>query len=151
MADPKPLVPSSGKTDLEPDGVPPLRDPSEWEEMEGFRHTFLIHFTPPGLAAALRQVGRVLYDAALEIAGRWPRSRNLPVHEQVLAGAADLRFLEGFFGMVGRESEESSLARAEIGISHLSIEYAAAAGALATRIEQDLASLGVTLQPAGEK
>ena len=39
-----------------------------------------------------------------------------------MAGAADLRFLEGFFGMVGRESEESSLARAEIGISHLSID-----------------------------
>jgi hypothetical protein len=70
-----------------------------------------------------------------------------PVLEQAMAGAADCRFLEGFFGMVAREAEESSLARAEIQISNLAVEYAAAARALATRIEQDLAAVGVAWPP----
>ncbi len=152
MTDPKPVVllPDS-EEDSEPNGVVMLRDPSGWEEVEGFRHTFLIHFTPQGLAASLRQAGQNLYDGALENAGGWPRSRMPPLLEQALAGAADCRFLEGFFGMLGREAEQTSLARPEIQISNFAVEYAAAAGALAARIEQDLAAVGVMLQPIAMK
>jgi len=151
MADPKPLVPLPATSNSEPDGVPMLRDPSGWEAVEGFRHTFLIHFTPQGLAASLRLAGQNLYDGALESSGGWPRSRVLPVLEQAMAGAADLRFIEGFYGMVGREAKETSLTHVEIKISILAVEYAAAAGALATRIEQDLAAVGMVFQPSAVK
>lgn len=151
MSDPKHLVPLPETSSSEPDGVPMLRDPSEWEAVEGFRHTFLIHFTPQGLAASLRQAGQNLYDGALENSGGWPRSRILPVLEQAMAGAADLRFLEGFYGMVGREAKETSLTHVEIQISILAVGYAAAAGALAAQIEQDLAAVGVALQPPAVK
>ncbi len=147
----KSMLPATVSPSSEPDGVAMLSDPREWEEVEGFRHTFLIHFTPTGLAAMLRQAGRQFYDSVLEAAGGWPRSRTLPVVEQAMAGAADLRFLEGFFGMVGREAEETSLARPEIQISNFAVEYAAAAGALAARIEQDLAALGVNGSPPAAK
>ncbi len=151
MTDRKPIVPIPATSTSEPDGVPMLRDASEWEAAEGFRHTFLIHFTPQGLAASLRQAGQNLYDGALENSGGWPRSRMPPVLEQVVAGVAELRFIEGFYGMVGREAEETSLTRVEIKISNLAVEYAAAAGALATRIEEDLAAVGVALQPPAVK
>lgn len=146
MSDPKFIVPLPESDDSEPDGVAMLRDPAKWEAVEGFRHTFLIHFTPQGLAELLRREGQTLYDGALEYAHKWPRSPMLPVLEQAMAGAADCRFLEGFFSMVGREAEETSLKRPEIQISNLAVEYAAAAGALATRIEQDLAAVGVVWQ-----
>lgn len=147
MSDAKFVVPLSDAEDSENYVVPMLRHPSEWEGVEGFRHTFLIHFTPQGLAASLRQAGLSLYDGALESAGGWPRSRMLPVLEQAMAGAADCRFLEGFFGMVGREAQETSLAQPEIQISVFAVEYAAAARELAARIERDLASVGVKWQP----
>lgn len=139
MTDPKSIDPPTAKSDSDSGNISPLRDPGRWEEVEGFRHTFLIHFTQPNDAAALRQVARLLYDCALEVAGGWPRSRLLPAVEQVMAGAAECRFLEGFFGMVAREGEAASLAREEIRISQLAIGYAAAAGALAAQIERDLA------------
>lgn len=151
MSDAKFVVPLSDAEDSEDYVVPMLRHPSEWEGVEGFRHTFLIHFTPPGLAASLRQAGQNLYDGALESAGGWPRSRMLPVLEQAMAGAADCRFLEGFFGMVGREVKETSLAEPEIRISVFAAEYAAAARDLAARIERDLASVGVRWQPVAIK
>ncbi|MEP7010488.1 MAG: hypothetical protein ABJC13_09220 [Acidobacteriota bacterium] len=151
MTDRKPVVPIPATSSSEPDGVPMLRDASEWEAVEGFRHTFLIHFTPQGLAASLRQAGQNLYDGALESSGGWPRSPTPPVVEQVMAGVAELRFIEGFYGMVGREAEETSLTRVEIKISNLAVEYAAAAGALAAQIEQDLAAAGVTWPPPAMK
>lgn len=150
MLDPT-IMPLPETSDSDPDGVPMLRDPSEWEAVEGFRHTFLIHFTPQGLAASLRRAGQNLYDHALEKAGGWPRAPMLPVLEQVMAGAADVRFLEGFYGMVGREARETSLTDVEIRISMLSVEYAAAARALAERIEQDLAAVGVVWPALDQK
>jgi len=151
MSEAKFVVPLSDAEDSEDYGVPMLRHPSEWEGVEGFRHTFLIHFTPQGLAVALRQAGQHIYDGALESAIGWPRSPMPSVLEQAMAGAAECRFLEGFFGMVGREAEETSLARAEIQISNFAVEYAAAAGKLAARIERDLAAAGVRWRPVAVK
>lgn len=150
MTDPQSTNSPTGKPDPDSEGIPMLRDPGQWEEVEGFRHTFLIHFTQPKDAAALRQIARLLYDCALDVAGGWPRSSLLPAVEQVMAGAAECRYLEGFFGMVAREGEEASLAREEIRISQLAVGYAAAARALAAQIERDLAGGPGMEPPAGQ-
>jgi hypothetical protein len=62
---------------------------SSWENAPAFREVFLVHF-PPEAAESLRQTGRHLYDAVLEVDlyelnEPWVRAR-------VRALAADLRF-----------------------------------------------------------
>ncbi len=151
MTDPDPIVPPTDDPASDGGDLLPLRDPSRWEEVEGYRQTFLIHFTQPGAAAALQKAAGKLYDDALESAHAWPRSPLPPVIEQAQAGASECRYLEGFFGMVAREGEESSLSRGEIRISALASGYAAAAGELAARIERDLDSVAGEDRPSGAK
>jgi hypothetical protein len=50
----------------------PRLDPAHWEEHEGFRETLLFYFTEPRTNAALRQLGRLLFDLALENSEDWP-------------------------------------------------------------------------------
>lgn len=149
MTEPTPVTDPTVEPASEDGDLLPLRDPGRWEEVEGYRQTFLIHFTQPGAAAALLKAAAKLYDDALESAHSWPRSPLPPVIEQAQAGASECRYLEGFFGMVAREGEESSLSRGEIRISALSGGYAAAAGELAARIERDLDSVAREDQPSG--
>jgi hypothetical protein len=45
--------------------TPPVIDPAAWEDYPAFRETFLMYFTPPGYAAALRTVGEMLHTVIL--------------------------------------------------------------------------------------
>ncbi|HSL82745.1 MAG TPA: hypothetical protein VLF66_08205, partial [Thermoanaerobaculia bacterium] len=70
-------------------GSPRPAPPAAWEDRPAFREVFLVHF-PPEAADALRQAGRHLYDAVLEVDlyeldEPWVRAR-------VRALAEDLRF-----------------------------------------------------------
>ncbi|HXU46757.1 MAG TPA: hypothetical protein VN783_14615 [Thermoanaerobaculia bacterium] len=130
---------------LPPGALPLLLDPDEWEQAEGFRFTFLGHFTKSGDADALRRVSQLLYDGALEGNREWPRGPLPPVLEQALLAACEFRFLEGFLAAVGRECETASLSREEIRISQLAADYSLASGDLAARIERDLAATGKVL------
>ncbi|MEO6195640.1 MAG: hypothetical protein ABIS20_21675, partial [Thermoanaerobaculia bacterium] len=55
-----------------PAAVPPVIAPAAWEDFPAFRETFLMYFTPPGYAAALRMVGEMLHSMILESYNPWP-------------------------------------------------------------------------------
>lgn len=82
----------------------------EWEKWEGFRFTFLFHFTRPEDADALRQVAQTLYDLVLDRApGVWPSHPSPSTRWEMVAAMCELRFLEGYLRSVHREHQISSL------------------------------------------
>ena len=87
--------------------APPAIDPSRWEDFPAFRETFLLHYTAPGYNAALRGLGTMLFELALE-AGHGPLFPALPgpsVRHELAAAAGDLRHLQGFLATVAAEQE----------------------------------------------
>jgi hypothetical protein len=92
-----------------PAAVPPEIDPNAWEDYPAFRETFLMYFTPPGYAEALRTVGEMLHAMILESYDPWPGWPESSTRTEMRAALADLRHLQGFLASVGREKELSSL------------------------------------------
>src|SRR6185295_16710472 len=84
----------------EPEGEeaagPPHFDPMEWEDFAVFRETFLSYFTLPEHAAALRVVGKLLFDMTLAASEKWPEQAEGWLRGELRAVVADLRHLEGF-------------------------------------------------------
>ena len=122
--------------------IPPV-GPSTWEDHEGFRETLLLHFTRPGDAAAMRQFGSMLFECALAAAGEWPATEESPTRAELRAALADLRHLEGFLQSVGAEDEVASLSSADGEFSRFAKSAATEVGAIADRIEAELANTGV--------
>jgi len=88
--------------------APPPLDPARWEDTPAFRETFLLHYTKPDYNAALRALGAMLSNLALE-AGGCPVFPSLPLphtRHELAAAAGDLRHLQGFLTMVGEEQED---------------------------------------------
>lgn len=121
--------------------TPPAVDPSTWEDREGFRETLLLHFRRPGDADALRHVGALLYDAALDCAGSWPDWPETPTRMELRAAAADLRHLEGFLTAVGQEHAAASLPWQDARLSRFAGRQAGEVARIAHRIEEELAQL----------
>ena len=92
-----------------PAATPPTIDPAVWEDFPAFRETFLMYFTPPGYAAALRTVGEMLHTMILENYRPWPGWPESSTRTEMRAAVADLRHMQGFLASVGRERELSSL------------------------------------------
>lgn len=91
-------------------GSPPPAPPAAWEDRPAFREVFLVHF-PPEAAHALRQAGRHLYDAVLEVDlyeldEPWVRAR-------VRALAHDLRFSGEVLATLGAARVEAGLTAEE--------------------------------------
>jgi len=87
--------------------APPGLDPARWEDFEGFRETFLLHFTEPGHNAALRSLGELLYSLVLEAPYALPDPAEGWVRVHTRAALADLRFLEGFLLFLGEERRDA--------------------------------------------
>jgi hypothetical protein len=83
--------------------------PFPWEDHPAFRFTFLLHFTQPKDREALEHVGKMLYESALEMAGKWPTWRESPVRAELRAAAADLRHVEAFIASVAGSRHVASL------------------------------------------
>jgi hypothetical protein len=96
-----------------PEPPPPIPPPmlvKDWELWEGFRFTFLRHFTRPEDCAALRQVAQLLYDLVLERTPTgWPELPAPETRWEMVAVLAELRFLEGFLTSVFKEHQVCSL------------------------------------------
>lgn len=89
-----------------PQDNPPETPDGSWEEAPAFREIFLAQFSPEA-AAAFRQAGRHLYEAALEttlteLEEPWVRTR-------VRALAKDLRFSAEVFATLAADREEGAL------------------------------------------
>ena len=111
--------------------------PPPWNEADSFRETTLQHFDPED-RDALRHVGRLLYDLALEVT-RENGSEPSMTRAELAAVAADLRYTSGYLAMVGREAEESTLQPDDDALSHFAGKLAGQVGSLAAAIERTLA------------
>jgi len=127
---------------------PSVLDPSDWEDREGFRETLLLHFTRPGDADAMRRVGAMLYDAALECASSWPNWPESATRTELRAAAADLRHLEGFLTALGQEHVVASLPWQDARLSRFAARQGVEVGRIAHRIEEELAQWAIEAEGA---
>lgn len=76
-------------------GPTPTVNPARFEDFPAFRETFLAVFTDPGYNAALRGVGNLLFEMALEYRGYWPDEPEGVIRSELRALVADLRVIQG--------------------------------------------------------
>lgn len=121
--------------------IPPAIDPAAWEDFPAFRETFLMYFTPPGYAPALRAVGEMLHTMILESSDPWAGWPESSTRTEMRAALADLRHLQGFLASVGREREVSSLDPEDAYLSNIAAKLARQIGHAADGIERELAGV----------
>jgi hypothetical protein len=122
------------KSTLHP-ATPPRIAPAAWEDSPAFRETFLMYVTDPDTNAALRVVGRTVYDMLLEFYHHWPGWPEGSTRTEMRAALADLRHLEGYLAAVGREHEEAALTDADTALSLLAGRLAGELARIAEEIE----------------
>jgi hypothetical protein len=132
-----------------PAAVPPTIDPAAWEDYPAFRETFLMYFTPPHYAAALRTVGDMLHTMILENYTPWPGWPESSTRTEMRAAVADLRHMQGFLASVGRERELSSLDPEDAYLSTLAAKLARQLRHVTDGIERELDSVPGA-KPEGE-
>ena len=118
--------------------TPPVIDPSAWEDYPAFRETFLMYFTPPGYADALRTMGEMLHTMILESYNPWPGWPESSTRTEMRAAVADLRHMQGFLASVGRERELSSLDPEDAYLSTLAAKLARQLARVTDGIEREL-------------
>lgn len=74
---------------------PPVVRPARFEDFPAFRETFLSVFTDPTYNAALREVGNLIFEMALEYRGQWPDQPEGVIRSELRALMADLRVIQG--------------------------------------------------------
>jgi len=118
--------------------APPVLDPEAFERHEGFRETTLAYFTDPDDNRALRRFGDLIYSMALEYGRHWPREPEGSFRHQARAILADLRHLQGYFGLLGREHEASALTESETELSRYCSGVAVKVKEIADSLEREL-------------
>src|SRR5688500_604643 len=97
-----------------------------WKDEDGFRETFLYHFTIPRHRAIPRRLGRMLYEWAFELKRLWPDPPGRSLTEaDVRAAVAELRYMEGFLRKVAEGRELFALDAADERLSRLAGREAA--------------------------
>ena len=86
---------------------PPTVDPARHEDFPAFRETFLGIFTDPTYNAALRDVGNLLYEMALEHRGYWPDEPEGVIRSELRALVADLRVIQGHLSSMSNPENAS--------------------------------------------
>ncbi len=72
----------------------PRTDSPTWQELAPFRETFLRHLMQPDDEKAVRHLGTLFFEMALDISRFWPKREEPEVVCDLKAAAADLRHLE---------------------------------------------------------
>ena len=106
----------------------PQSIPPPWNEADSIRETTLICLDDPEDREAVRQVGRLLYNLAVETT-RFPGNESV-THAEMRAAAAELRFTES--------AEDSALAPPDNRLAHFAAYIARKVGALASVLEERL-------------
>jgi hypothetical protein len=109
-----------------------------WNESDSFRETTLQHFDDPTDREAVRHMGRVLYDLAIETTRHLGGGESSMARAELRAIAADLRYTSGYCAMVRRSAEECSLDAAEEALARFAGKLANRVGALVASIEERL-------------
>ncbi|HEY6322156.1 MAG TPA: hypothetical protein VJA16_11420 [Thermoanaerobaculia bacterium] len=108
-----------------------------WIEADSFRETTIQNFDDPEHREALRQVGRMLYDMAVE-ASRELGGESSVTRAELRAVAADLRYASGYCAMVARAAVECSLDAKEERLARFAGKVGRRVGALVELIEERL-------------
>jgi len=116
-----------------------------WIEADSFRETTLRIFGSAEDREALRRVGRLLHDLAVDRrcgpggeSDESDESDEPLVSAQLRAVAADLRYLEGYLEMLGHWAEWSTVSVTEEALAHFAGRMARRVGALAEAVEEEL-------------
>src|SRR5712691_2083502 len=94
-----------------------------WEDDAAFRHAFLFRFQPED-QAALRRVGAMLYEYALEFAKYEPGVAEAAVRAELRSAAQDLRVVEGFLTMLQVEADDTELGASAVALTQIAGAYA---------------------------
>lgn len=119
---------------------PPAVSPARFEDFPTFRETFLSVFTEPTYNTALRVVGNLIFELALEYRGQWPDHPEGVIRSDLRALVADLRVIQGHLESLADPANASpSNAQEE---SHL-----ATAGRIAVDVRHAADTLELELGP----
>jgi hypothetical protein len=88
--------------------IPPVIDPARFEDFPAFRETFLGIFTDPAHNSALRGVGGLLFEMALEYRGYWPDQSERIIRTELRALVADLRAIQGHLTSLGEAASPNT-------------------------------------------
>ncbi|HEX4952537.1 MAG TPA: hypothetical protein VF017_03965 [Thermoanaerobaculia bacterium] len=116
-----------------PKPPPPFLD---GQELDAFRETMLRHFTRAEDQAALRQVGRLLFESALEQAHLWPLPEESETVLALRAAALDLLHTARTLTALGHSRWASLLSPAEETLARLAERSAPQVERLARRLAQ---------------
>jgi len=117
--------------------IPPVIDPARWDDFEAFRETFLANFTVRKHNTALRAMGDLLRSLIFE-ADVLSRPSGSGLHHQLRAVVGDLRYLQGFLGLLGDPNEYFPDDPEERPLCRLVGRKGVALGKIADSIEQAL-------------
>lgn len=110
-----------------------------WEMSDSFRETTLVLFRSKD-RKAIRRVGRILYDLALETVGvvaKWASTRR-----ELGAVGAELRYLEGYLDYLGKLPEHSTCSASDEAYARFARQLAKQVGALAAATEEEVRKSG---------
>ncbi len=116
----------------------PYPTPPSWVEADSIRETTLYLFDRRRDRTALRRVGRLLKDLALEAAR--DAGEESETRAELRAAAADLRYTSGYlYNVIRRSAEWCSLDKSDERLAHFAGKLARQVGTLVEKIERRLA------------
>ena len=115
----------------------PYPTPPSWVEADSIRETLLYLLDDPADREALRHVGRLLHDMALEPT-REPGEES-QTRVELRAAAADLRHTGGYlFNVIHRSADRCSLEASDEKLARFASKLSRQVGALVEKIERRL-------------
>jgi hypothetical protein len=115
----------------------PYPTPPSWVEADSIRETLLLLLDDSADREALRQVGRLLHDMAVETT-RDPGEES-STRAELRAAAADLRYTGGYlFNVIRRSAEWCSLDADDEKLARFAGKISRQVGALVAKIERRL-------------
>jgi hypothetical protein len=115
----------------------PYPTPASWVEADSIRETLLLLLDDPADREALRQVGRLLHDMAVETT-RKPGEES-STRAELRAAAADLLYTSGYlFNVIRRSVEWCSLDADDEKLARFAGKISRRVGALVEKIERRL-------------
>lgn len=128
------------RSEFLPGPSPSVVNPDRFEDFPTFRETFLSVFTEPTYNTALRVVGNLIFELALEYRGQWPDHPEGVIRSDLRALVADLRVIQGHLESLADPANASPNTPQEE--SHL-----AAAGRIAVDVRHAADTLELELGP----
>jgi len=121
--------------------LPEFRPPGSSRKSDGFRETWLRYFTRSEDQAALRHLSRLLRELILEFRPYLPKSQESSTRGELLAAAADLRFLGRYLVGVAGARVTCELTAADAHLPELAERLALGVDQIALEIEAEMAGV----------